>query len=68
MSKVGINALSFAQQNLFNNDDSRQDIVVSAVHPGYVDTDMTNHQGHLTPDKGIFRNKGFFFNLKGRKL
>lgn len=25
---------------------------MNAVHPGYVDTDMTSHKGHLTPDQG----------------
>ncbi|KAL1437123.1 hypothetical protein MTO96_049114 [Rhipicephalus appendiculatus] len=29
-----------------------KDLVVNAVHPGYVDTDMTSHKGPLTPDQG----------------
>lgn len=28
------------------------DIKVNAVHPGYVDTDMSSHKGHLTIDQG----------------
>ena len=32
--------------------DPRKDIVVNHVHPGYVDTDMTSHKGHLTVDRG----------------
>lgn len=28
------------------------DIKVNAVHPGYVDTDMTSHKGPLTIDQG----------------
>ncbi|KAL3242812.1 hypothetical protein MRX96_020976 [Rhipicephalus microplus] len=32
--------------------DPREDLVVNAVHPGYVDTDMTSHKGPLTPDQG----------------
>ena len=31
--------------------DSRADIVVNHVHPGYVDTDMTSHKGPLTIDR-----------------
>ncbi|XP_075537402.1 carbonyl reductase [NADPH] 1-like isoform X2 [Dermacentor variabilis] len=50
-SKVGITVLSFIQQREFNAD-PREDLVVNAVHPGYVDTDMTSHKGPLTPDQG----------------
>ena len=32
--------------------DSREDIIVNACHPGYVDTDMTSHKGPLTIDQG----------------
>lgn len=51
VSKVGVNALTFIQQRKFNQD-PQTDIVVNAVHPGYVDTDMTSHKGTLTPDQG----------------
>lgn len=51
ISKVGLTVLSFIQQRDFDKD-SRSDLVVNAVHPGYVDTDMTSHRGPLTPDQG----------------
>lgn len=50
-SKIGVTALAVIHQNMFNAD-PREDIAVNAVHPGYVDTDMTSHKGHLTPDEG----------------
>lgn len=51
MSKVGLTALTRIQQRLFNSD-ARKDIVVNAVCPGYVATDMSSHKGTLTPDQG----------------
>ncbi|GFT76009.1 carbonyl reductase 1 [Nephila pilipes] len=51
ISKIGVNALTFIQHRKFL-EDQRRDIVVNAVHPGYVDTDMTSHKGVLTPDQG----------------
>ncbi|GIY08867.1 carbonyl reductase 1 [Caerostris darwini] len=51
VSKIGINALTFIQHRKFL-EDSRPDIVVNAVHPGYVDTDMSSHKGVLTPEQG----------------
>lgn len=50
-SKVGVSALARVHQKMFNSD-SREDLAVNAVHPGYVDTDMTSHKGTLTPDQG----------------
>ncbi|XP_076247362.1 carbonyl reductase [NADPH] 1 [Calliopsis andreniformis] len=50
-SKVGVCALARVHQNMFNSD-SREDLAVNSVHPGYVDTDMTSHKGTLTPDQG----------------
>jgi len=50
-SKILFSALTWIQHRGFKND-PRPDIVINAVHPGYVDTDMTNHKGHLTPDQG----------------
>ena len=52
MSKVALTALTFIQQRELREDKSREDIIVNAVHPGYVDTDMTNHKGVLTIDQG----------------
>lgn len=51
VSKVGVSALARVHQKMFNSD-TREDLVVNAVHPGYVDTDMTSHKGTLTPDQG----------------
>lgn len=51
VSKVGVSALSFIQQRAFDAD-PREDLVVNSVHPGYVDTDMTNHKGPLTIEQG----------------
>ena len=50
-SKVGLSALSRIQQREFFND-SRKDIVVNHIHPGYVDTDMSSHKGEKTPEEG----------------
>jgi len=50
-SKIGVSALAGIQQAIFNADLAK-DIAVNAVHPGYVDTDMTSHKGSLTPDQG----------------
>ncbi|XP_076267846.1 carbonyl reductase [NADPH] 3-like [Rhynchophorus ferrugineus] len=52
VSKVGVSALTFAQQRLFDSETPNRNIAVNAVHPGYVDTDMTNHRGILTPEQG----------------
>lgn len=51
VSKVGVSALTFIQQKDFDAD-TRSGIVVNAVHPGYVDTDMTSHKGPLTIEQG----------------
>ncbi|XP_063835067.1 carbonyl reductase [NADPH] 1-like [Ostrinia nubilalis] len=48
VSKVGLTALTMIQQRMLND----RDIKVNAVHPGYVDTDMTSHKGPLTIDEG----------------
>ncbi|XP_018369383.1 PREDICTED: carbonyl reductase [NADPH] 3-like [Trachymyrmex cornetzi] len=50
-SKIGVSALAGIHQSMFNAD-LQEDIVVNAVHPGYVDTDGTLHKGILTPDQG----------------
>lgn len=51
VSKVGVSALSRIQHRELLAD-SREDIVLNHVHPGYVDTDMTSHKGPLTPEQG----------------
>jgi carbonyl reductase 1 len=54
VSKVGLSALTRIQQHEFDVSDpeGHNDLVVSHVHPGYVDTDMTSHKGPLTIDQG----------------
>ncbi|XP_014276619.1 carbonyl reductase [NADPH] 3 isoform X4 [Halyomorpha halys] len=51
VSKVAVSALTRIQHQEFLKD-PREDIVINHVHPGYVDTDMTNHQGPLTIEEG----------------
>lgn len=51
VSKVGVSVLTFIQQREFN-EDARQDLVVNAVNPGFVITDMTGNRGHITADQG----------------
>lgn len=51
VSKVGLTALSFIYQKEFNKD-SRPDIIINPVDPGYVATDMSSYKGPLTPDQG----------------
>ncbi|CAF4924479.1 unnamed protein product [Pieris macdunnoughi] len=48
VSKVAVTALTMVQQRMLAD----RDIKVNAVHPGYVDTDMTSHKGVLTIDEG----------------
>lgn len=43
--------MSRMQQKDFDRD-SREDIIVNHVHPGYVSTNMTQYQGHLKPEEG----------------
>lgn len=53
VSKVGVSALTFIQQRQFDAEASRRPgIIVNAVHPGYVDTDMTSHKGDWTIEQG----------------
>lgn len=52
VSKVGVSALTIIQQREINKDTSRPGISINCCHPGYVDTDMTSHKGHLTIEQG----------------
>ena len=58
VSKVGVSALTIIQQREFDRD-SREDLIVNSVHPGYVDTDMSSHKGPLTIEEGLLSVKIF---------
>ncbi|XP_061163370.1 carbonyl reductase [NADPH] 1-like isoform X3 [Saccostrea echinata] len=51
MSKVGVTVLSQIQHRELSVD-PRENIIVNACTPGYVDTDMTSHKGPKTIDEG----------------
>ena len=36
--------------------DTRPDLIVNCVNPGYVNTAMSSHKGHLTADQGNFND------------
>lgn len=50
MSKNGLNALTRAQQHKLDQDEINRDILVAAVHPGEVITDM-NPGGNISADE-----------------
>ncbi|CAG7734157.1 unnamed protein product, partial [Allacma fusca] len=52
VSKVTLSAVVPIQQRSFDKERPDDDIVVNSCHPGYVDTDMTSHQGPLTIEEG----------------
>lgn len=52
VSKVGVSSLTIIQQRAFDKDSSKQGVAVNCVHPGFVDTDMTNHKGVRTVEQG----------------
>ncbi|XP_033743198.1 carbonyl reductase [NADPH] 1-like [Pecten maximus] len=52
VSKIGVTAMSLIQQRELLKDSSRQDIIVNACCPGYVNTDMSSHKGPKTIDQG----------------
>ncbi|GAU88105.1 hypothetical protein RvY_00861 [Ramazzottius varieornatus] len=52
MSKIGVTALTRIQQRMFDQERPGDDIIVNAVCPGYVATDMTQHKGVLTVMQG----------------
>jgi len=61
VSKVGLSALTRVQQRNFDQD-PRSDIIVNSVHPGFVDTDMTNHVGGVPIEQGFNKTKFYFFS------
>uniref|UniRef100_A0A0B7ATQ6 carbonyl reductase (NADPH) n=1 Tax=Arion vulgaris TaxID=1028688 RepID=A0A0B7ATQ6_9EUPU len=51
VSKIGVTVMSLIQQKELDKQ-GKEDVVVNACCPGYVDTDMSSHKGHLTIDQG----------------
>ena len=51
VSKIGVCALTRIQQRHFDRD-SRPDLIVNSVHPGFVDTDMVDHIGGVPIEQG----------------
>eukprot|EP01116_Phalansterium_solitarium_P021842 TRINITY_DN6971_c0_g1_i1.p1 TRINITY_DN6971_c0_g1~~TRINITY_DN6971_c0_g1_i1.p1 ORF type:complete len:270 (-),score=66.71 TRINITY_DN6971_c0_g1_i1:210-1019(-) len=47
VSKAGLTAMTRALAR-----DEKRDVLINCIDPGYVDTDMSSHRGHLTPDQG----------------
>ena len=52
VSKVGVSALTRLQQHIMDTSNRDLDIVINCVHPGFVNTDMSSHRGHFTPEEG----------------
>jgi len=52
-SKAGIISITRIQQRMFNMDLKRADLVVNAVCPGFVMTEMTKNTGFVTADQGF---------------
>ncbi len=52
VSKVGCSSLTRIQQREMSKDSTRSDIAINHIHPGYVNTDMTNGKGHVSPEEG----------------
>ena len=52
VSKVGVSALTRIQQQIMDTSNRDLDIVINCVHPGFVNTDMSSHRGHFTPEEG----------------
>nr|XP_023028177.1 carbonyl reductase [NADPH] 1-like [Leptinotarsa decemlineata] len=52
VSKVGLSALTFVHQRLFDEEIPKRNISINAVHPGFVNTDMVDHLGPLTIEEG----------------
>ncbi|KAI4461127.1 carbonyl reductase 1-related [Holotrichia oblita] len=66
VSKVGVSALTRVHQKLVNEKYQEKNISINSVHPGYVNTDMTDHLGILTPDEGA--KSSLFAALEAKNL
>ena len=66
VSKILLNALTFVQHRQFEENDPEKDIVVNSVHPGYVQTDITQNNGiYTTKDSIPALSLGCFVPPKG---
>ncbi|KAK9720677.1 short chain dehydrogenase [Popillia japonica] len=66
VSKVGVSALTRVHQKLVNEEYRDKNISINSVHPGYVNTDMTDHRGVLTPEEGA--KSALFAALEAKNL
>jgi len=75
ISKAGVNMVGAT----LARDLRASGIAVALLHPGYVDTDMTRHKGHVAPDdsaRGLLamidrltlEESGGFWDYKGRPI
>ncbi|XP_022080031.1 carbonyl reductase [NADPH] 3-like [Acanthaster planci] len=52
VSKMGVTALTRVQAADIARDKTKEDVLMTCCCPGYVATDMTNHEGERTVDEG----------------
>ena len=52
VSKIGLIALTRAQQLLFDNQKPNRSVLVNSVCPGFVKTDLNGNKGVLSPEQG----------------
>jgi len=52
-SKLCVTALTRIQQRIFDKDESRVDVIVNAVTPGFVATEMTAYKGVKTIEDAV---------------
>jgi NAD(P)-dependent dehydrogenase (short-subunit alcohol dehydrogenase family) len=75
MSKAALNAASVS----LAHDLKANGVAVALLHPGYVQTDMTGHKGHITPTQSVsgmlsvlakcsVNNTGTFWGFDGKIL
>lgn len=52
VSKIGVTLMARIHQEQFDEDGTRDDVIVNACCPGYVKTDMTDFKGFKTVEEG----------------
>lgn len=62
VSKIGVNLVTKIYQKQFDCMLGDQDLVINAVHPGYVATNMSSYMGNVNIFEGLL--KPFFKKLK----